>query len=281
MFLVGALVPLALFAVFSFILPESPKYMAQHKAQHPKLARALNRLVGEKRFDGTEEFFVQEGAARSKLWFATIWSGPYALSTLLIWIAFSVNSFVLYVFTNYLQRILGLGQLPGEIASKAADLFFYGAFFGSIGGAVLIGFFGSRLVGTGLALLGVGAAAALGVVLAPDMAPALLLVLCLLAGMSVNGMQAFMYAVSANAYPTEVRGSAVGVAQTVSRIGAILSPTAYAFYFVEGAQRSVGPYLWFVAGCALVTTISFSLIPRHIPAGGKKQEGKPAQEAVA
>src|SRR5690606_23565442 len=147
---------------------------------------------------------------------------------------FSVNSFVLYVFTNYLQRILVQGQLPAETASQAADLFFYGAFFGSIGGAVLIGVFGSRLVGTGLALLGVGASAALGVTLAPDMSVATLLVLCLLAGMSINGMQAFMYAVSANAYPTEVRGSAVGVAQTVSRIGAILSPSAYAAYFVAG-----------------------------------------------
>jgi len=269
MFLVGAIAPLALFAIFAFLLPESPKYMVRHPSQHARLARALNRLVGEKRYDGTEQFVVQEGGGRSSNWLATIWNKQYAMATLFIWIAFSVNSFVLYVFTNYLQRILGRAQLPGEVASNAADLFFYGAFFGSIGGAALIGMFGSRVVGTGLALLGVGSAAALGIVLAPDMAPATLLVLCLLAGMAVNGMQAFMYAVAANAYPTEVRGSAVGVAQTVSRIGAILSPTAYAYYFAEGTQPPVGPYLWFVAGCAVVTTISFFLIPRHIPAGAK------------
>jgi MFS transporter, AAHS family, 4-hydroxybenzoate transporter len=269
MFLVGAIAPLVLFAIFAFLLPESPKYMARHPSQHPRLARALNRLVGEKRFDGTERFVVDEGVARSSNWLATIWSKQYAVATLFIWIAFAMNSFVLYVFTNYLQRILGRAQLPGEVASNAADLFFYGAFFGSIGGAVLIGIFGSRLVGTGLALLGVGAAAALGIVLAPDMATSTLMVLCLLAGMAVNGMQAFMYAVAANAYPTDVRGSAVGVAQTVSRIGAVLSPTAFTYYFVAGTQPPVGPYLWFVAGCAVVTTISYFLIPRHIPAGVK------------
>lgn len=265
MFLIGALVPLGLFAVFAFILPESPKFMVRHPSQHAKLARALNRLVGEKRFDGTEQFIIQEGDGRSSNWFATIWNKEYAKSTLFIWIAFAMNSFVLYVFTNYLQRILGRAQLPGDLASNAADLFFYGAFFGSIGGAILIGYFGSRLVGSGLALLGVVSAAALGIVLAPDMAPATLLVLCLLAGMAANGMQAFMYAVAANAYPTEVRGSAVGVGQTVSRIGAVLSPTAYAFYFVEGSEPPVGPYLWFVAACAVVTTISFFMIPKHIP----------------
>ncbi len=340
MFLVGALVPLALLAIFAFILPESPKYMAQHRKLHPQLAKALNRLVGEKRYDGTEDFFVQETvkdahapAATTKpnfkiglglvvlaaalagtviyfglgwqsllnfgvvilvlaaiyqlikpafgkiaaniesSWISDIWKREYAVSTALIWAAFSVNSFVLYVFTNYLQRILVQGQLPADTASRAADVFFYGAFFGSIGGAVLIGFFGSRLVGTGLALLGVSATAALGVVLAPDMGIGTLLLLCLLAGMAVNGMQAFMYAVAANAYPTEVRGSAVGVAQTVSRIGAILSPSAYAMYFVTGTTPPVGPYLWFVAGCAIITTVSFFLIPRHIAPGGKDDGG--------
>ncbi len=166
MFLVGAIAPLVLFAIFAFMLPESPKYMARHPSQHPRLARALNRLVGEKRFDGTEQFVVEEGSAHSSNWFATIWNKQYAMATLFIWIAFAMNSFVLYVFTNYLQRILGKAQLPANLASSAADLFFYGAFFGSIGGAVLIGYLGSRLVGTGLALLGVGTAAALGMVLA-------------------------------------------------------------------------------------------------------------------
>jgi hypothetical protein len=45
----------------------------------------------------------------------------------------------------------------------------------------------------------------------------------------------------------------------------VLSPTAYAFYFVEGTEPPVGPYLWFVAACAVITTISFFLIPKHIP----------------
>ncbi len=45
-----------------------------------------------------------------------------------------------------------------------------------------------------------------------------------LAGVAFNGMQAFMYAVAAHSYPTEIRGSAVGLAQTVSRIGAVLEP---------------------------------------------------------
>jgi AAHS family 4-hydroxybenzoate transporter-like MFS transporter len=267
MFFFGAAVPLALFAVFSFLLPESPKFMAQHPKRHPALARALNRLVGEKRFDGTEEFFVQEGK-KSKLWFTTIWNRQYALATLFIWIAFSVNSFVLYVFTNYLQTLLDTVKLMPGLSSKSADFFFYGAFFGSIGGAALIGWFGSRWVGAALALLGVAASIVIGLTVSPDQPAVELLALCLLAGSSVNGMQAFMYAVTAHSYPTEIRGSAVGMAQTVSRVGAVLSPMVATYYFDMKPVPPLSAFLWFIAACAVVTTVSFFLIPSHIPAGG-------------
>src|SRR3984885_8672917 len=46
MFLVGALMPLVLLALFWLLLPESPKYLALRPALHPQLARALNRLLG-------------------------------------------------------------------------------------------------------------------------------------------------------------------------------------------------------------------------------------------
>jgi len=84
MFLIGAIIPLVLFVLFGFLLPESPKYMAKHPAQHKTLANALNRLVGEKRYDGTETFAVQEAGQRSTNWFATIWNPDYRRATIFI-----------------------------------------------------------------------------------------------------------------------------------------------------------------------------------------------------
>src|SRR5688572_11862899 len=72
MFLIGGLVPLALCFLFGFLLPESPKYMAQRPHLHARLARSLNRLFGEQRFDGTEQFMVREDGKRSAHWLATI-----------------------------------------------------------------------------------------------------------------------------------------------------------------------------------------------------------------
>jgi AAHS family 4-hydroxybenzoate transporter-like MFS transporter len=267
MFLIGGLVPLALFIVFGTLLPESPKYMAQHPALHARLARSLNRLLGEQRFDGSEAFTVRETGKRSSNWLATIWNSFYARATLFIWLAFSFNSFMLYIYTNYLKVLLPTERVAVETAGSALSLFSIGAFFGSIGGAFMIRWFGSRYVGTGLALLGVLATALIGFMLVGTGNPAAsnVLMLSFFAGVSFNGMQAFMYAVAAHSYPTEIRGSAVGLAQTVSRIGAVLSPIVASGYLAMTPLPGVNLFFWFAAGCALITAVSFFLIPSHIP----------------
>jgi AAHS family 4-hydroxybenzoate transporter-like MFS transporter len=280
MFLVGGLVPLALFILFGTLLPESPKYMAQRPELHPKLAQSLNRLLGEKRFDGTEIFTVREAGKRSSIWLATIWNSFYARATFFIWVAFSFNSFVLYIYTNYLKVLLPTDRVAVAVAGNALSLFSIGAFFGSIGGAFMIRWFGSRYVGTILALLGVGATALIGLLLVGTANPAEsnVLVMSFLAGVSFNGMQAFMYAVAAHSYPTEIRGSAVGMAQTVSRIGAVLSPIVASGYLAMTPLPGVNLFFWFVAGCALITTLSFFLIPSHIP---RQPPSEPVRAAVA
>jgi MFS transporter, AAHS family, 4-hydroxybenzoate transporter len=266
MFLIGGLVPLALFICFGFLLPESPKYMAKHPAAHPRLARALNRLLGEKRFDGSEEFVVQEEGKRSSNWFATLWNSHYRRATVFIWIVFTFNTFVLYMYTNYLKVLLPADRVAVDVAGSALSLFSLGAFFGSIGGAFMIRWFGSRYVGTTLAFVGVAATALIGVLLMGTASPVPMnvLVLSFVVGMSINGMQAFIYAVSAHSYPTEIRGSAVGLAQTVSRVGGVLSPIVASAYLAMKPLPDVNLFFWFVAACALVTTISFFLIPSHI-----------------
>jgi len=276
MFLVGAVVPLVLFVLFSYALPESPKYMAKHPRLHKKLAKALNQLVKANRFDGTEDYVVVEQGKRSSNWFATIWNMDFRVRTALIWTAFTVNSFVLYVFTTQIPLLLTQAGMTSDQGSLGLQYFSGGAVLGSVGGAVLIGFFGSRLTGTSLAALGAIGSALIALVLMSDNLSTLLVFsLFLLAGASVNGMQAFMYAVSAHSYPTEVRGSAVGVAQTVSRLGAVLAPTAAGIYF--GLEPLPGPsvFFLFMAVVICLTVLSFFLIPTHIP----RNSGEDAMQA--
>ncbi|MEY4762296.1 MAG: hypothetical protein RLZZ200_2152, partial [Pseudomonadota bacterium] len=276
LFLLGGLVPLALFICFGFLLPESPKYMAQHPSQHARLAKSLNRLLGRKEFDGSEDFAVIEQGKRSSHWFATLWNSDYRVATSFIWLAFSFNSFVLYMYTNYLKTLLTTGMVAESVAGNALSLFSLGAFFGSIGGAFLVRWFGSRYVGSILAFVGVLGTALIGMMMVVEGGanPDTILVLGFASGASINGMQAFIYAVAAHSYPTEIRGSAVGLAQTISRIGAVASPLVASAYLAMKPLPAVNLFFWFVAACALVTTLSFFLIPSHIPSHRQHAAGK-------
>ncbi len=266
MFAVGAVAPLVLFFAFSYLLPESPKFMAKRPHLHARLARSLNQLLKEKRFDGSEAFFVLEQGRQSGSWIATIFNPDFRFRTVLIWIAFTVNSFVLYVFTSQIPLLLDAAGLVSDVSSRGLQYFSSGAILGSVGGAILIGRYGSKNTGAALAALGCIASALIALVLMSAAGSTLkLLALCLLAGASVNGMQAFLYAVSAHSYPTEVRGSAVGIAQTVSRIGAVISPVVAAWYFNIDPMPSVATFFLFMAGVIVITVVSFYLIPSHIP----------------
>jgi MFS transporter, AAHS family, 4-hydroxybenzoate transporter len=271
MFLVGAAMPLLLLALFWLLLPESPKYLALRPSLRPQLARALNRLLGARRFDGTENFVVVERAKPSSNWLATIWNRYYWRPTLFIWIAFTFNTLVLYIFTNSLPVLFDWASQSAAVASQSLSLFSFGGVLGSIGGAFLMGLWGSRGVGTVAAFIGALATAVIGVLLVRGgTSEVALLASCFIGGAAVNGMQSYLYAVTAYSYPTEIRGSAIGVAQAFSRFGGLLSATVPQVYFKMVPVPPIDRFFWFVAGCALVTTASYFLISPHIPPTSKR-----------
>jgi AAHS family 4-hydroxybenzoate transporter-like MFS transporter len=269
MFLAGAVMPLVLLVLFWLLLPESPKYLALRPALHLQLAKALNRLLGAQRFTGTEKFIVVEHAQTSRSWLSTIWNSNYWRSTLFIWIAFTFNTLVLYIFTNTLPVLFDWASQSAAVASQSLSLFSGGGVLGSIGGAYLMGLWGSRGVGTAAAFIGAVATATIGVLLLQGGHSHLaLLGACFLGGAVVNGMQSYLYAVSAHSYPTEIRGAAIGAAQAFSRFGGLLSATVPQIYFKMHPVPPIDRFFWFVAACALVTTVSYYLIPSHIPRRG-------------
>ena len=78
---------------------------------------------------------------------------------LFIWIAFTFNTLVLYIFTNSLPLMFDFAHQSREVGSHGLRLFSGGGVLGSIGGAFLMGLWGSRGVGTVAAFIGAVAAA--------------------------------------------------------------------------------------------------------------------------
>jgi AAHS family 4-hydroxybenzoate transporter-like MFS transporter len=275
-FFIGAALPLVFFAMSWALLPESPKYLAQSPQRHPALARALNRLLKEQRFDGTERFTVDEPPAAAGHWLATLLKPPYRLTTLLLWAAFSFNTLALYAFANWLPTVLSATGMSRDASLQGLKVFNLGGFFGAMGGAVLISFYGSRIVGSGLSAIGAVATFIVGMTLLAAAVPAgtQLFVLICIAGMSLNGMQMFLYAVGAHSYPTYIRASAVGCAQAVSRIGGVASSAVASGVFAMG--MAMGQFFYILAGVIVVVAISFFSLRTHIP-GAKQARDLEAQ----
>lgn len=266
-FYIGAALPLLVFILAWWLLPESPKYLVHFPARRQELARALNRLLGEQRFDGTENFHIDEPQAPPGNWLSIILQPVHRRTTLLIWLAFAGNTLALYAFVNWLPTIITSIGLPRATGLQGSTFFNFGGFFGAVGGAVLIRYLGSRAVSATLALGGAIATVCIGTALSvahvePGVA---LFLLIALAGASLNGMQGVIYMVSAHSYPTYVRSAAVGCAQTVSRIGGVLSSAVGGAYFAMQPAPPVSAFFYVVAATILVVLASFSSLRTHIP----------------
>jgi MFS family permease len=136
----------------------------------------------------------------------------------------------------------------------------------------LIGRFGTRVVGSLLALVGSASTVLVGVALVNAGRNAVLIfVAACVSGMAFCGMQSFVYAVGANSYTTNVRGAGLGCAQTVSRIGAVLSSILGGAVFAATNVLTVSTMFYVVGALALLVVASFYSLRSHLPGTGAQR----------
>jgi AAHS family 4-hydroxybenzoate transporter-like MFS transporter len=75
--------------------------------------------------------------------------------------------------------------------------------------------------------------------------------------------------VGTHSYPTYIRASGIGCAQTVSRIGGVLSSVVGGAYFAIKPLPPVSYFFYVVGAVVLVVVVSFFSLRTHIP--GKKE----------
>jgi MFS transporter, AAHS family, 3-hydroxyphenylpropionic acid transporter len=205
-FYVGGAGPLLFVPLLFAFLPESKAFSraASHAA---KPAPVIDVLFGERR----------------------------ARATMQLWISYFCTLIVLYFLLNWLPSLMaarGLGR--GEVG-------FVQIFFNIGGGlgALVIGMLMDRLRGalvvSGMYLGIIASLAALSI--APGFAA--LAVSAFFAGMFVIGGQSVLYALSAAFYPTAMRGTGVGAAVAVGRVGSVIGPLAAGQLLAMGRSASV------------------------------------------
>jgi MFS transporter, AAHS family, 4-hydroxybenzoate transporter len=261
LFVVGGLIPIGLAVLLFKVLPESPRYLASRRERWSELI-ALLRKIGHN--VPNDAAFVEAGTgqkAKSKASMRDLFVPDFRRDTVGLF-----GSFFFCLLVNYVGILLIPAMLTGAgfalpVASNALAAWNFGGVGGAIVGALIIQRFGSRITMLSLSAISIVSAFAMAAMPLDPQSTLGLVVMFVLLGGTLNAVQTTMYALAANVYPTEIRGTGIGTAVAVGRIGNVLASYVGNFALDEG-----GPPAYFSTfGIGMIIVfVSLAIIRRHI-----------------
>ncbi len=259
LFKIGGLIPLALGVLLLVKLPESPRFLAHHRARWPELIGLLKRMafpVGQNtQFIDSREQDVGEDAG-----FRTLFQGGRARDTFALWAACFGCLLAVYSAFSWLPTMLANEGLAPNVAGSGLTAYNLGGAVGALVCAAAIGRFGSRWP---LALFcSGGAISAFWLMsLSPKESTD-----ALIGGIGVHGffvmtVQCIIYSLCANVYPTNVRATGTAATLVIGRLGAVLSAFAGAAVITAGGA---GGYFTMLGAAMVLVLISLWLVRQQI-----------------
>ena len=299
LFQAGGVLPLILAAILWKVLPESPRFLAARKDRWPELTQALRKMghqvpddavyvdagAGQATRSGHAISYVMVIAGVMALWQLGFVTGPlvyvagglaivllalairefspaYRMDTAGLFGSFFFCLMVNYVIIQLLPVLLtGLGGFSQPQASRALSVSNFGGVAGALIGALVIQQFGSRITMLGMSAIAIVVAAVMMTMQLNPMETMVFLIMIGLLGALLNGVQTTMYALATNVYPTEIRGTGVGTAVAVGRIGNVLA-VYVGNYAIDKGQ--VPGYFLSIAVLMALVLLSLALVQRHI-----------------
>jgi AAHS family 3-hydroxyphenylpropionic acid transporter len=237
-FYIGGFAPLLAAPFLAWVLPESRGFQALHSAD----------------VHGSPSNTARPQAS---IWFALFGEGR-AGSTLLLWAAYGLTLLVMYLLLNWLPTLLhrlGLSRPQASIA----QIFFN---IGGAAGSVLIGFLldrTRRLLTVSLTYACMCAALLALALLQPQVLLTSIVVFC--CGTTLIGAQAIIYVSAPVCYATAFRGTGVGSAVAIGRVGSVIGPLVAGVLLSAGF--SVSALLLFLLPFILVGGVAALVITRR------------------
>jgi AAHS family 4-hydroxybenzoate transporter-like MFS transporter len=217
---VGAAAPLILAGFLIAYLPESIRFLVGTDAPPERIAAQLRLIARDLAIGPSDRFFLPEAKFKG-LPVKHLFTEGRTGMTLLIWLVYFLNLYLLFFLYNWMPPVLHAGGMKLTAALIATGLFNLG---GVVGG-ILLGLLADR-IGTYPVLIGayvvgallLGSVGFLGGVVPLTMAA------LLFAGFCCIGAQTTVNPLTASLYPTLARSTGLGWAFGVARFGTILGP---------------------------------------------------------
>ena len=242
MFLIGGIAGLLVLPLLWFALPES--------------AAVTTRAAGS------------ATAARRGGSIGVLLRRPYLLVSLGIWTASFMGLLLVYGLNTWLPQIM---QLAGYDTGNALGLLLV-LNLGAVAGLVLAGTLADRSGIKRVTLIWFFLAAVFLAMLSIRMDEVVLLYAAIfVTGVFVFSAQVLVYALVSQLYPGDVRGTALGFAAGIGRIGAIAGPAITGALVTWDIAYPGGFYVF--AAAALVSVVSIATVPAVI----RRRASDPAQ----
>lgn len=164
---------------------------------------------------------VKAEVASAKGTFAKVFAPGTVSVTLALWMSFFLGLLVFYLLLNWMPQLMVTRGLDRSQASTVQIMFNIGGIIGSLTGGRLLD--RKRPMGP-VALCFVAAAAALLILGIMPAALVMMMLGGLLVGIAFHAVQTVLYGIAPQCYPFEVRGTGVGTAVAVGRLGSIAGP---------------------------------------------------------
>jgi AAHS family 4-hydroxybenzoate transporter-like MFS transporter len=261
LFVLGGIIPIVLALVLFKVLPESPRYLAGRRERWPELIAMLRKAGHNVPADAS---FIESGTSQTVKSHASIrdlFVPSFRMDTLGLF-----GAFFFCLLANYIGILLIPAMLTGAgfqqaFASNALAAWNFGGVGGAIIGALIIQRLGSRMTMLGLSAVSVASALWLAAIPPDPLATLQLIVMFVILGGSLNAVQTTMYALAANVYPTEIRGTGIGTAVAVGRIGNVLASYVGNFALDQGGTPA---YFMTFAITMVIVFLSLAIVRRHI-----------------
>ncbi|MCF2589226.1 MFS transporter [Brevibacterium sp. UCMA 11752] len=243
LFIAGGVAGLVLVPLLWWKLPESQEFVA---AQVAKQAPAESTAVAPK--TGMAGLFV----------------GRFKLVTIGVWAASFMGLLLVYGLNTWLPKIMA--DAGYEVSDSLVMLFVMN--IGAVVGLVIAGWLADKHGTKPIVLMWFLLAAVFLAALSIPMTSQILLnIAVFITGVFVFSAQVLVYAFVSAIYPPTARGTAIGMASAVGRIGAIVGP------FITGTLVTAGiAYPWGFYLFAVVAVLGFAamvIVPKAVDAAGR------------
>jgi AAHS family benzoate transporter-like MFS transporter len=261
---IAAGLPVLLIPLILKTFPESMPFLVK-KGRINELKAIVSRMEPGYQPHAGDQFALPSEDKADNAPIRHLFQEKRGFSTVMFWIAFLMCLFMVYGLSSWLTKLMaGAGYSLGSALTFVLVLNF-GAIVGAIGGGWLADRFHIKHVLAGMYLLAAVSITLLGY----KMPSGMLYLLVGLAGASTIGTQIVSLAYAGQFYPMAVRGTGIGWALGVGRIGAILAPIVIGV--LVGMALPLQQNFMAIALPGLIAAVAISLIDHRRSASAHQQ----------